>query len=74
MEIYPDAIRDLPAAEKMLLVQHIWDDLASSADSVPLPQWALSEAARRRDEMRADATIGKTHEEVWKRVDEWRNG
>ena len=51
MDIFTDTIRDLPVADKMLLVQRIWDDLSSTADTVPLPQWALSEASRRRDEM-----------------------
>ncbi len=74
MEIYPDAIRDLPAAEKMLLLQHIWDDLSSSSEAVPLPRWTLEEAARRREEMRADPSCGRSHTEVWSRISEWRNG
>ena len=77
MDIFTDTIRDLPVADKMLLVQRIWDDLSSTADTVPLPQWALSEASRRRDEMRANPAnpgLGKTHDEFWTRINDWRNG
>ena len=74
MDIFIDTIRDLPVADKMLLVQRIWDDLSSTTDTVPLPQWALSEASRRRDEMRSDPALGKTHDEIWTRIIDWRNG
>lgn len=74
MDIFTETIRDLPVADKMLLVQRIWDDLSSTSDFVPLPQWALSEALRRRDDMRANPALGKTHDEVWARINEWRNG
>ena len=51
MDIYTDAIRGLPAAEKLQLVERIWDDLAATEEPLPLPEWAKMEAARRRDEM-----------------------
>ena len=34
----------------------------------------LTEAARRRDEMMADPGLGSSHEEVWKRISDLRNG
>lgn len=74
MDLYTDAIRDLPPAEKLLLVERIWDDLAAASKSVPLPDWAVSEANRRRDEMLADPNLGSTHEQVWKRIDDSRHG
>ena len=74
MDIYPDSIRDLSPADKLRLVERIWDDLASSEAPIPLPDWALSEAARRRDEMLKDPDLGDTHDEAWKRIDESRNG
>lgn len=74
MDIYTDTIRDLPPADKLLLVERIWDDLAKMNSPIPLPSWALAEAARRRDEMKANANLGLTHEEVWKRIDDVRNG
>ena len=64
----------LPLADKLLLVDRIWDDLAEMNSPIPLPAWALAEAARRRDEMIADPNLGLTHEDVWKRIDDARNG
>ena len=74
MDAYTQAIRDLPAAEKLLLVERIWDDLAAEAAPLPLPDWAIREANRRRDEMQADPGLGLTHSDVWKRIQDSRNG
>lgn len=71
MDLYNEAIRNLPESEKLLLVQQIWDDLSGS-DSIPLPDWAIEEAKRRRDEMLAEPQLGKTHAEVVDRIREWR--
>ena len=73
MDLYNETIRNLPDAEKLLLVQRIWDDLSGS-DSIPLPDWAIAEANRRRDEMLADPELGKTHTEVVDRIRKWRDG
>jgi putative addiction module component (TIGR02574 family) len=74
MDIYTDTIRDLGPAEKLRLVEQIWDDLAAEGLPLPLPHWAVTEAARRRDEMLADPKLGSTDEEVWKRINDSRNG
>ena len=74
MDIYADAIRDLAPAEKLRLVERIWDDLATEDTPIPLPDWAISEAAKRRDEMLADPELGLGHDDVWKRIDESRHG
>lgn len=74
MDIYTDTIRNLGPADKLRLVEQIWDDLAAEAAPLPLPDWAVAEATRRRDEMLTDPNLGSTHEEVWKRIDDSRNG
>jgi putative addiction module component (TIGR02574 family) len=74
MDIYTDTIRDLAPAEKLRLVERIWDDLAAEDGPIPLPDWAVAEATRRRDEMLANPNLGSTHEEVWKRINDSRNG
>lgn len=73
MNIYTDAIRDLGPAEKLRLVEQIWDDLAAEEAPLPLPDWAVNEATRRRDEMLADPSLGSTHEAVWKRINDSRD-
>ncbi len=72
MPINTDELRALPPAEKLRLVELLWDDLGDSTVSIPLPDWVDREAARRRDEMR-DPTFGFSHDETWRRI-ERRNG
>ncbi|MCO8123042.1 addiction module protein [Stieleria sp. TO1_6] len=74
MDVYTDTIRNMAAADKLLLVERIWDDLAAEEAPLPLPNWAVAEAARRRDELLADPELGLTHKEVWKRIGDSRNG
>jgi putative addiction module component (TIGR02574 family) len=74
MDSYSDTIRGLGPAEKLRLVEQIWDDLAAQEGPIPLPDWAVTEATRRRDEMLADPDLGSTHEQVWKRINDSRNG
>ena len=72
MSIDANELHALPAAEKMRIVEFLWDDLGESTAPIPLPDWVDREAARRRDEM-TDRSIGLTHEETWRRIAE-RNG
>ena len=72
MPINTEELRALPPAEKLRLVELLWDDLGDSTASIPLPDWVDREAARRRDEMR-DPTFGLGHDETWGRI-ERRNG
>ncbi len=73
MDVYTDSIRDMDPLDKLRLVERIWDDLATEGTSLPLPQWAVEEAARRRDEMVQDPNLGDSHEDVWKRINQSRN-
>lgn len=68
MDIYTDSIQHLPIAEKLRLVERIWDDVASSPEGIPIPSWALEETRRRRDELIANPEIGLTHEQMWDRI------
>ena len=74
MDIYSDSIQNLPTVERLKLVEQIWDGLSSNAQPIPLPDWAISEAKRRRDEMLADPTLGLSHDEMWDRINKTRNG
>ncbi len=68
MSINTDDLRALPPAEKLRLVEFLWDDLGESTESIPLPNWVDQEAVKRRDEMQ-DPAFGLTHEEVWRRIE-----
>ncbi len=73
MDIYTDSIQNLAEVDKLLLVQRIWNDLAAS-DTIPLPDWLVSEVQRRRDEMIENPNLGNSHEKVIDRIRAWRNG
>ena len=72
MSIDLSGLHDLPPADKLRIVEMLWDDLGTSTEPIPLPEWVEREAARRRSEM-DDPSIGLTHEEAWRRI-ETRNG
>jgi len=50
-------ILDLPAEDRLQLVERIWDSLAATADSVPVPEWHQSELDRRLADPDEQATI-----------------
>jgi putative addiction module component (TIGR02574 family) len=73
MALNIDELRALPPAEKLRLVELLWDDLGASDVPIPLPDSVDREAARRRDEMPKDSNLGMSHEETWERIKR-RNG
>ncbi len=68
MDTDADSIQHLPIAEKLRLVQSIWNDIASSPDEIPIPAWVLEEAQRRRYERIANPEISVTHQAIWDRI------
>jgi putative addiction module component (TIGR02574 family) len=66
-------LRTLPVAEKLRVVEELWDDIGESGERSPLPQWHRAEAERRAAELEADPSIALGREELWRRVDA-RNG
>jgi len=72
MTVTRDELRALPPEEKLRLVEFLWDELGDSDHSIPLPDWVDQEAARRRDELIKDPTLGVEHDEVWRRIKQRR--
>ena len=72
MSIDANELHALPVAEKLRIVEMLWDDLGDSTTPIPLPEWVAREVARRRDEMR-DPSFGISHDEAWCRIAN-RNG
>jgi len=66
-------LRKLPIAEKLRVVEELWDDIGQSDESFPLAQWHRVEADRRAAELDADPSMALSREELWRRVDT-RNG
>lgn len=68
MAVDIDALRSLPAAEKLRIVELLWDDLGASDVPIPIPDWVGQEADRRRQQMLQDPSLGSGHEETWRRI------
>jgi putative addiction module component (TIGR02574 family) len=65
-------LRQLPIAEKLQLVEDLWDDILESKEPFPIPEWIHDEVARRAAESDRDPSSLLTLEEVWRRVDDNR--
>jgi len=67
----PDLIAEilaLPVAERMRMVEAIWDSISAVPDALPLTQWQKDELDRRLAEFEADPDSGATLEEVFARI------
>ncbi len=52
-----DEILHLPPAERLRLVEDIWDSLAASTADVPVPEWHREELDQRLDDAFEQATL-----------------
>jgi len=59
---------DLSPAEKLQLVEDLWDDLAVSPDAVPVHDWQKAELVRRKANLSREPGTGLAWEEVKRRV------
>ena len=64
----PASVFDLSPSEKLHLVEDLWDDLAGTAESVPVHDWQREELARRKANLIQNPSSGFTWEEVKRRV------
>lgn len=58
----------LPVAERVRLVEAIWDSISAVPDALSLTQWQKDELDRRLAEFAADPDSGATLEEVFARI------
>ncbi len=64
----PTSVFDLSPAEKLQLVEDLWDDLAATPEDVPLHDWQKEEAARRKANLMKSPGSGLAWAEVMRRV------
>ena len=62
------SVFDLSPAEKLQLVQDLWDDLAASPDAVPVHDWQKEELDRRRANLQQHVAPTASWEEVKRRI------
>ena len=69
--MHPEAenLRKLPIAEKLRVVEELWDDIGRSDEPFPLPRWHREEADRRTGELDSDPSMALSRDELWSRVD-----
>lgn len=70
MNIELEHLRKLSVADKLHIVEELWDDISSSDEPLVLQDWHKDEARRRAAELEAHPEIAISRAELWRRVDE----
>lgn len=66
-------LTQLPVAERLELVQGLWDSIADSKEQLPVQQWHREIATSRLAELDSqEKEFGLTREQVWEQVDQRR--
>lgn len=69
MSIDLEELKHLPVADKLRIVEFLWDEIGAAEETLPADSWQLREAARRASEIRQDPSLAIDGEELWRRVD-----
>ena len=72
MSISINDIRQLPVDQQLRLAEEIWDGLLASGQLVQ--QWQIEEVRTRVKDLDDNPDIALNEDEMWRRVDELRNG
>ncbi len=64
----PTSVFDLGPAEKLQLVQDLWDDLAANPEDVPVYDWQIAELDRRTENLKKYSVSRQTWEAVQRRL------
>jgi putative addiction module component (TIGR02574 family) len=62
-------LKSLPVAEKLRLVELLWDDIFAANEPIVLTALQLQELDRRQAEIEADPSVLIDEDELWRRVD-----
>ena len=63
-----ESVFDLSSAEKLQLVEDLWDDLAAVPENVPVHDWQIQELERRKANLQQNPASGLSWEEVQQRI------
>jgi putative addiction module component (TIGR02574 family) len=67
-----DHLRQLPIADKLRIVEALWDDICESDEPFPISESIHAEVERRCAESKRNPSALLTRDELWRRVDENR--
>ena len=62
------SVFDLSPAEKLQLVEDLWDDLAAIPEVIPVHDWQKQELARRKANLRSNPASALSWEETRRRI------
>lgn len=62
------SVFDLSPAEKLQLVEDLWDDLAATPEVIPVHEWQKQELARRKTNLQKGTVSPLAWEEVKRRA------
>lgn len=62
------SVFDLSPAEKLQLVEDLWDNLASTPEAAPVQEWHKEELTRRKAKLAQNPGSGVAWEDVKRRV------
>jgi putative addiction module component (TIGR02574 family) len=68
MTLHGVSVFDLSPAEKLQLVEDLWDDLAARPEDIPVHDWQKEELDRRKANLVANPAAGLSWEEVKRQV------
>jgi putative addiction module component (TIGR02574 family) len=64
-QLTPEDIRRLPVADRLRLIEELWDSLdAEAAEALPLPEWHKAELDKRLDAHESDPAAARPWDEV----------
>jgi putative addiction module component (TIGR02574 family) len=64
----PTELQALPIAERLKLIEALWDSIDAEADALPLPDWHRAEIERRMEALDTGASVGAPWDEVRRRI------
>jgi len=64
----PESVFNLSPAEKLQLVEDLWDDLSGNPAEIPVQPWQRDELDRRKQRMQDGLTETATWDEVRARI------
>jgi putative addiction module component (TIGR02574 family) len=62
------ALSQLPVAERLKLIEELWDSLDAEVDSLPLAEWQREEIDNRIDALDSGVSVGAPWDEVRRRI------
>lgn len=68
MSVDISELRNLPIAEKLRIVELLWDDIGAAGEPVEIHPWQFHKAVQRAKELDTDPSIAIDRDELWRRV------